>query len=166
MNIRDAARTDAEWILHHRLGLFRDSGASEEVIDETDALTKRYLTMNWTDDFRYFLAERDGDVIGGCGLSVFRIPPLTRQRTGLMAYIFNMYVEPKDRRNGVGRELLNHVVGVCMSERVGVAILHASEVSRRLYTSCGFTTSESLMHLPIRNGGRTTIASGGSIEQM
>lgn len=149
MIIREATRADSEWIFHHRHEMFAEGRVSEEVLDETDDMTRGYLTGDWTEDFRYFLAEIDGNIIGGCGLSIFRIPPFSGQRTGLMAYLFNMYVEPQERRKGVGNALLNHVVGLCIKEGVGLVLLHASELGRYLYSTYGFATSKSLMQLQI-----------------
>jgi GNAT superfamily N-acetyltransferase len=150
MKIREATRSDAEWILHHRLGIFRESGASEGVLDETNAMTKCYLTLDWTEDFRYFLAEKRGGVVGGCGLSIFRIPPFSGQRTGLMAYLFNMYVEPQERRKGVGSALLKRMIDVCRNEGIHLVMLHAPEIGRSLYRSFGFKKSKGLMHLPVK----------------
>ncbi|MHA1959429.1 MAG: N-acetyltransferase family protein [Candidatus Thorarchaeota archaeon] len=156
MKIREATRADAEWVLHHRLGLFRESGASEDVLDETNAMTKYYLSLDWTEDFRYFLAENRRGVVGGCGLSIFRIPPFSGQRTGLMAYLFNMYVEPQERRMGVGSALLKHMIDVCRNEGIHLVVLHASEIGRSLFGSFGFRKSKSLMHLPVKEESAIT----------
>jgi GNAT superfamily N-acetyltransferase len=152
MTIREATRKDAEWILHHRRNMFRESGVSDETLDETEKMTKRYLTTDWTEDFRYFLIEENSDIIGGCGLSIFKIPPFSGNKTGLMSYIFNMYIEPSERGRGLGRALMNHVIGVCLKEGIGLAILHASELGRNLYGTSGFVASENLMHRVIREG--------------
>ncbi len=149
MIIREATRKDAEWILHHYRGMFFASSVSEKVLDETEQMTKCYLTTDWTKDFRYFLVEVNREIIGGCGLCTFRIPPLLDQKIGLMAYLFNMYIEPQERRKGIGRALLNHIVSVCVREEIGLVILHTSEIGRYLYSKYGFTSSENLMHLRV-----------------
>jgi GNAT superfamily N-acetyltransferase len=147
MRIREATRADGKWILHHRLGMFRAMGESEEFAKETAELTQEYLNGDWTSDYRYFLVEQDGEVIGGCGLSIFRIPPMAYQKAGLYAYLSNMYIERELQGKGYGRALVKHVVEVCKRENIGIIILHASAQSLHLYESEGFRSPNSLMHL-------------------
>jgi len=147
MKIREATASDSKWILHHRIGMFRDMGESDEFIEETSELTKQYLKDNWTRDYRYFLVEENDLVIGGCGLSLFRIPPMAHQRTGIYAYLSNMYVESEHQKKGHGRALLQYVLDFCKREGIGLILLHASENGKPLYETEGFNTPKGLMHL-------------------
>ncbi|MFX1367677.1 MAG: GNAT family N-acetyltransferase [Promethearchaeota archaeon] len=147
MRIREAEATDSEWVLHHRIGMFRDMGESEEFLSETEKLTRRFLEGDWAHDYRYFLVEEGQAVIGGCGLSTFMVPPGAHQRTGLFGYLSNMYIEPEFRRKGIGRALMKHVVEFCLENGIGLLLLHASDEGRYLYESEGFSTPKSLMHL-------------------
>ena len=147
MKIREASRADGKWILHHRLGMFRAMEESEEFMKETAELTQEYLNGDWTSDYRYFLVEEEGKIIGGCGLSIFRIPPMAYQKTGLYAYLSNMYVETELQGKGYGHALVKHVVNVCKREKVGIIILHASVQGLYLFESEGFRSPNSLMHL-------------------
>jgi GNAT superfamily N-acetyltransferase len=146
MMIREATKDDAEWVLHHRLGMFRAMGESKEFIEETSVLTEEYLEGDWTSDYRYFLVEDNDEIIGGCGLSTFRLPPMAHQKTGVYTYLSNMFIEPKYQGKGIGRALLQHVIEICKSENIGLIILHASVQGSYLFKSEGFT-SEHLMHL-------------------
>ena len=147
MKIREATESDSEWILHHRIGMFRDMDDSDEFIEETTELTMQYLKVGWTNDYRYFLIEEDDSVVGGCGLSLFRIPPMAHQKTGIYAYLSNMYIESEHQKKGYGRFLLKHVIDLCKREGIGLLLLHASKNGRSLYESEGFNTPEALMHL-------------------
>ncbi|MGY5852473.1 MAG: GNAT family N-acetyltransferase [Candidatus Thorarchaeota archaeon] len=149
MIISEASKTDREWILSHRLGLFRESGSSEAYLEETEEVTKSFLNDDWTDHFKYYLAEENNTVIGGYALSVFTILPFTGQPKGRMAYLWNMYVEPEYRRKGVGRSLLKHAFGVCKREQIRHMSLHTSKMGRVLYESEGFKSSEHLLQLMI-----------------
>jgi GNAT superfamily N-acetyltransferase len=150
MIVREATKDDSKWILRHRLGMFKDMGESEDFVEETRLLTEGYLKKDWTKHYRYFLIEDDGQVIGGCGLSTFRIPPMAHQKSGLYSYLSNMFVEPEHRGKGVGRKLLIHVIDYCRAEDIGIILLHASNLGYPLYTSEGFNSPDWLLHLLVK----------------
>jgi GNAT superfamily N-acetyltransferase len=147
MKIREATREDSKWILHHRIGMFTDMGESPDYVQESARLTEQYLENDWTQDYRYFLVEENDQVIGGCGISPFRIPPQVSQKSGVYAYLTNMFVEHDYRRKGVGKALLKHVIEVCKTEGIGLLFLHASDYGLPLFESEGFVSSKRLMHV-------------------
>ena len=147
MKIREAVTTDSELILHHRIEMFRDMGESEEYLKETVKLTEQYLETDWTKDYHYFLVEADSKVIGGCGISTFRIPPQLSQPSGIYAYLSNMYIEPEYRGKGIGTALVNYVIEFCKRNQIGLLFLHASDKGVPVYRSIGFSSSKRLMHL-------------------
>ena len=147
MKIREATESDSKWILHHRINMFREMGENDEFLEETTELTKQYLQGGWIKDYRYFLVEENDSVVGGCGLSLFRVPPMAHQKTGTFAYLSNMYIESELQRKGYGRFLLKFVVDFCKREGIGLLLLHASENGKLLYESEGFNTPKGLMHL-------------------
>jgi GNAT superfamily N-acetyltransferase len=147
MKIREATKDDSKWILHHRINMFIDMDESSDYIRETKVLTESYLAGDWYRDYRYFLVEDANQVIGGCGISQFRVPPQKSQKRGVYAYLTNMFVEHNHRNKGVGRALLRHVIKLCTDEGIGLLLLHASDVGLPLYESEGFKSSQKLMHL-------------------
>lgn len=122
-------------------------GESEDQLHEIASLVEEYLKSDWIKDYHYFLVEEEDRVIGGCGLSLFRIPPKSPQISGFYAYLSNMYVEPEFRRKGVGRALMRHVVDYCKSKHIALLFLHASEKGLLLYNTLGFESSPKLMQL-------------------
>ncbi len=147
MKIREATRSDAKWILHHRVEMFRDMGESDDQLREITSLTEEYLKSDWIKDYQYFLVEEEERVIGGCGLSLFRIPPKSAQISGFYAYLSNMYIEPEFRRRGIGKSLVKHVVDYCKSKHIALIFLHASDKGLLLYNTLGFESSQKLMQL-------------------
>ena len=127
--------------------MFRDMGESEDYLRETTKLTEKYLESDWIKDYLYFLVEDDGQVIGGCGISIFRIPPKFSQPTGVYAYLSNMYIEPEFRRKGYGRALVDYVVDYCKTQQIGLLFLHASDTGQLLYKTIGFMGPQKLMEL-------------------
>ncbi len=147
MIIREASSADSKWILHHRIGMFEAMGESEEFLQETRQLTEDYIKGDWMKDYRYFLVEEDECVIGGCGLSTFRIPPQEPQRSGVYGYLSNMFIEPQYRRQGFGQALLRHILTLCKHEGIGLLLLHASDEGSYLYLNEGFQSSTGIMQL-------------------
>ncbi|MFW9788126.1 MAG: GNAT family N-acetyltransferase [Candidatus Thorarchaeota archaeon] len=146
MKFREATHADSRWILHHRIGMFTDMGLDRDYIYETARLTEQYLEDDWTNGYRYFLVEEEGEVIAGCGISPFRVPPQVSQKTGFYAYLSNMFVEQEHRRKGVGKALLRYVINVCRNDGIGLLFLHASDEGLPLYESEGFVSLKQLMH--------------------
>jgi len=147
MKIRRATAADSKWILYHRVEMFKDMGESEEMLDATTRLTEEYLESDWMSDYLYFLVEEGEQVIGGCGISLFRIPPKSSQPTGVYAYLSNMFIEPEFRMKGIGKHLVEHVIDYCKSEEIGLLILHASDKGLPLYRSLGFLQSPKLLQI-------------------
>jgi GNAT superfamily N-acetyltransferase len=147
MKIRRASKDDSKWILHHRVEMFRDMGESEKSLNETIRLTEEYLDQEWSKDYVYFLVEEDSMIVGGCGISTFKIPPQLSQPSGVYAYLSNMFIEPEYRGKGVGKSLVNYVIDFCKQKQIGLLFLHASDKGLPLYKSMGFVSSERLMHL-------------------
>lgn len=146
MILREATRDDSRWILHHRIEMFTDMDLDQESIYETARLTEEYLENDWTDTYRYFLVEDDGEIIAGCGMSPFKIPPHPTIKSGIYAYLSNMYVERQHRNKGVGRALLRFVFDICKRDDIGLLVLHASDEGLPFYESEGFISSNRLMH--------------------
>lgn len=147
MKIRRASSTDSKWILHHRIEMFKDMGESEEMLEVTTQLTEKYLESDWMKDYLYFLVEEGEQVIGGCGISTFRIPPKHSQLSGVYAYLSNMFIEPEFRRKGVGTFLVKHVINFCKEKKIGLLLLHASDTGSLLYKSLGFDSPPRLMEI-------------------
>ena len=131
--------------------MFEAMGESKGFLEETRRLTQEYVDGDWTKDYRYFLVEEDGDVIGGCGLSTFRIPPKELQKTGVYGYLSNMFIEPEYRRHGLGHELLRYIIEHSKQEGIGLLLLHASKEGSLLYQTMDFENNPRLMQLITSN---------------
>lgn len=122
-------------------------GEPEKSLNETIRLTEQSLETDWMKDYLYFLVEDDSKIVGGCGISTFKIPPQLSQPSGVYAYLSNMFIEPEYRGKGVGRLLVNYVIDFCKQEQIGLLFLHALDKGLPLYKSISFVSSERLMHL-------------------
>ncbi|MEM1116016.1 MAG: GNAT family N-acetyltransferase [Bacteroidota bacterium] len=79
----------------------------------------------------------DGDLVGVAGLRRAR-----RLRTRHKATLFGMVVQPAHRGRGIGRALVEAVLGEAASEPgvlvVQLTVTEANAAARRLYEACGF----------------------------
>ena len=105
-----------------------------------------------TDGSAYLIAELDGNVIGlVCG-----VLPSTNDAYG---NIYQMWVDPEFRGNGVGKVLLARIIHWAMNGKapgleLGVTTINEEAVS--LYELAGFTTVGELV--PLRDGSELNVA--------
>lgn len=94
---------------------------------------------------RYFVAEKDGQVLGGVGFG-----PLTGDETGTVCELRKMYLAPEARGQGIGRQLLEAALGG--AREAGFATCYIETMAhmtqaRRLYEANGFALlTEALGH--------------------
>jgi len=65
------------------------------------------------------------------------------------AYVANVWVDPGHRRRGVGRLLMETVLGWSREQRMVRLVLNPSEVSLPLYRGLGFQPADNLMRLDL-----------------
>ena len=97
MKIMRAETKDGDWIIRHRIEMFRWMGFSEEDLIATEPLVREFLKGKWGDEIDIFLAVENDEVVGGCAVSYSQILPSHVNPTGKQAYLHNLYIEPEHR---------------------------------------------------------------------
>ena len=140
-HIRAAQPEDAETIVLQRRAMFCDMGYRDE--RALDAMADSFRI--WLDrkmpvgEYLAWLAvAEDGSPAAGVGLWLMDWPPVIWSPEGARGNILNVYTRPENRRQGVGRLLVNTAIDWCRDNRVRAVILHASDEGRGLYESLGF----------------------------
>ena len=92
-----------------------------------------FLQMITKEDTRYYVAEEDGHLLGGCGLWM----------VAGEGNITNVAVVPRARRRGVGTGLLNYLM--MEGDREGVTaytleVRVSNEAAIRMYEKLGFSS--------------------------
>ncbi len=92
-----------------------------------------FLQMITKEDTRYYVAEEDGHLLGGCGLWM----------VAGEGNITNVAVAPRARRRGVGTGLLNYLM--MEGDREGVTaytleVRVSNEAAIRMYEKLGFSS--------------------------
>ena len=139
--IRKAALRDVALIAHQRAAMWRDiNGLSP---DEYEAL--RQACEAWigplfaNGGYAGWFAERDGVAVAGGGLLIRQHGPYPgRLGPGRWAHIVNVYTEPKHRRRGLARRIMETMVDWCFEQGFADITLTASDEGRPLYESMGF----------------------------
>ena len=141
IKIRRACAEDLKHILHHRLAMFEEIGFRDAtVLDRVETVSREYFTEALrTGTYLGWMAEDSGgEVVGGGGIVVADWPGFPGEERAKRAWILNMYTEPRARRCGVARKLMEAMAEWCRRDGYGLVSLHASEWGRPLYESMGF----------------------------
>lgn len=145
MLIRPATPADAETIAQQRDAMFVDMGEDAvklaRVYDSSLAWHRRALGSGL---YTGFLAEANGEIVGGAGLLWQDLPPNPDTDLDVRGYVMNVYVRPDQRGQGLARRLLERVLEECEARGVTLVSLHASEAGRPLYEQLGFKPTNEL----------------------
>lgn len=140
IGIRYAAAADVRTLVDFRTAMFRDMGWTDEA--RLAELAPRYAEYvreaAARGDFIAWIAEQDGETVGGAALLWERVPPTVRNLSGRQAYLLSVYVEPEWRRQGIAGRLVGEVVRYARENGAEVISLHYSPAGKGLYEQHGF----------------------------
>lgn len=149
MEIRRATKEHIDWIIRHRIGMFRDMDWSEDDLESTEPLVRKYLEESWDDRITCFLALENSQIVGGCAVTLFPILPSSQTPGGLHGYIHNLFVERDYRRRGIATQLLDHAISFCKENNVSKCWLHSTDMGLSIYLKSGFEKCENYYGLSL-----------------
>jgi GNAT superfamily N-acetyltransferase len=144
--LRRLTKNDIDQICHHRENMFRDAGRSDEILTAMSVPFRAWLKPR-LDNGSYFgfLAEWNGDVVGGIGMMVIDWPPHPlHPMDARRGYILNLYVEEERRERGIARALMDECEGECRRLGLHYAILHPTQVAKPIYEQLGWTETNEM----------------------
>ena len=147
--IRPATIADIPHIVSHREQMFRDMGIPAE-FEDMAAATELWLQHAIpSKTYRgWIAATHTGDVAGGGGLIVIPWPPGPMTMDPRCGFVFNVYTAPADRKQGLGRRLMDAMHDHCRAEGIERVVLNASTFGKPLYDAMGYVvTDEPMMRL-------------------
>ena len=104
----------------------------------------------WASENRVgWLARVDGDAVGMANAAVFTRMPVPGRGGVRWLYVSNVFVREEHRRVGVGRALMDAVVGWARAEELVRVVLAPSELSVPFYRDLGFRPAHDLMRLDL-----------------
>jgi ribosomal protein S18 acetylase RimI-like enzyme len=139
--IRAATEEDAETIIRHRRAMFFDMGRRDEAW--LDAVVASFLPwlqqkLRTGEYLGWFALAPNRSIAAGAGLWLLDWFPHRLDRASQRGYILNVYTEPRYRRCGLARQLVEIALDHCRAQGITIATLHASDEGRPLYESLGF----------------------------
>lgn len=147
IRIREAGVADLEHILHHRRAMFEEMGYRDAaVLEDVEEFSREYFEEAVrSGSYRAWLAEENGQVVGGGGIVVAAWPGYPGEIHAKRAWILNMYTEPGARRRGVAKRLVEVMIEWCRAKGFSAVFLHASAAGRPLYETIGFQPTNEMM---------------------
>jgi GNAT superfamily N-acetyltransferase len=137
---------DIEIILRHRREMFREMGGSyAELLDQFELASRSYLQIALAaGTYHGIFAELCGEVIAGGGIVIADWPGSPLNLEPKRAWILNIYVEPRERRRGFARLIMETLIDWCRHNGFQSVALHASEHGRGLYENLGFRSTNEM----------------------
>ncbi len=138
--LRTATVADLPTIMRHRRQMFIDMGFTDSVsLDAMEATSAPFIKAGLErGSFRGWLVDTAEGVVAGGGVVLLDYPSSPRDPGAHRAYILNMYTEPKYRKQGLAKMIVEAMIGWCKEEGFGWVSLHASDDGRHLYETLGF----------------------------
>jgi GNAT superfamily N-acetyltransferase len=127
--------------------MFEDMGFDEpKRLDAADEATKAYFqTAISAESFHGWLAVTAmGEAVGSGGIVVDQHPPGPANLSGRVGYIMNLVTDPRYRRRGIARRMMQTMLDWLAQQGIRQATLHATQVGRPLYQELGFSDSNEM----------------------
>ncbi|WP_421118335.1 GNAT family N-acetyltransferase [Aquihabitans daechungensis] len=150
--IRRATDADLDDLCRLRLAFIADlRGVDPAEFDPAFVAATREFFVATMADGRLvsWLAELDRTSAGVVSVLTADVPPLPERPLAHEGYIVNMYVDPRGRRRGIARALLDAAIAAAPSLGFRGFFLHATTEGRPLYASAGFVDDPRIMLLPV-----------------
>ena len=95
-----------------------------------------------------FAEDDETEEIAGCGGICYQGEmPSPDNQTGTNGYLMNIYVLPKLRGSGIGRQIISYLIEDAKERGTEKIYLESSETAKRLYEDMGFTDMQDYMKL-------------------
>ncbi|MDR2546115.1 MAG: GNAT family N-acetyltransferase [Lachnospiraceae bacterium] len=146
MEYRKANVNDVNVLVNLRKQQLLDEGEVFE--NNIDNDLHKYFSENiMNNKFIAWLAIENNEIIATSGLCFYELPPTSRNPSGKIAYITNMFTKNEFRRKGIATKLFEKIIDEIKLLNIKVIRLHTSVHGKELYKEFGFVDSEGFMHL-------------------
>lgn len=113
----------------------------------SDFLRQGLIQKNWV----YWIAELEGEIVSHIFVQRVRGVPRPFWLNNAYGYVSNVYTKPAYRRQGIGSQLMQHVLNWARHQEIDVLIVSISEDSVNFYERAGFTAKNEWMECLVKN---------------
>lgn len=149
--IRLATINDIEDLVNIRIKFLREindlKDNEEEELQLKDSLKNYFSQKIPKNEFKAWIAEKNGIIIATSGLTIFRKLGYRDNISGIEGYIANMYTLPEWRNKGIGNQLLTKIIDYMKTTNAKKISLHSEEAAISLYQKYGFKREKNAMKL-------------------
>ncbi len=143
--VRPATLDDTDVLVRHRIGMFNDMGVAVDA-SVGDVFRDWLAETVPRGVYRAWLLESDGgEVVAGGGITILPWPPGPRDVGGRLAFVYNVYTEPNQRRRGHAQIIMHAIHAWCREAGIGSVALNASRFGQPLYECMGYQVAPSPM---------------------
>ncbi len=113
----------------------------------SDFLKQGLCQKHWV----YWIAELQGEIVSHIFVQRVRGVPRPTWLNNAYGYVSNVYTKPAYRNQGIGTELMQHVLSWAKHQEIDVLIVSISEASFTFYERAGFTAKNEWMECILRH---------------
>lgn len=117
-----------------------------EIDEQFKEVTRRYFAEG---DQTTMLAVDDGEAVACATICYIACLPTRHHPAGKRAHIMNVYTKSAYRRQGIGKRLVEMLMGEARERGVTHISLEATDMGRPLYEGLGFHESEEYMEMDL-----------------
>ncbi len=140
--IEKATQEHNEILLHHRVEMFRSMGWTTQQLDSIEHAMRIFFNDNEMDEINAYVAILENEIVGGIVASFYQMLPNDTNPTGIVGYLYNLFVEPQYRKMGIATGLLETALLLCRQKNTGKIALHATDLGLGIYLKLGFEKRE------------------------
>ena len=141
---RKANINDVQYLVGYRKQQLIDEGEIFEYKIDSE-LFDYFISSISDNSLISWLAVDSEKIIATSGVCFYQLPPTSRNPTGKVAYITNMYTLPEYRKQGIGSRLLQLVIAEAKAQKYKLIRLHTSADGKSIYSQAGFTDTDGFM---------------------
>ena len=147
VEVRLAGETDIADLVRLRRMMWEAMGVEDvSQLNATDEAAAAYFSAAIAaGTFHGWLAVTGtGTAVGAGGVVIDQHPPGPGNLSGRVGYVMNLVTDPRYRRRGIGRRIMETILGWLKEQGVRHVSLHATEAGRPLYEELGFVDSNEM----------------------
>ena len=148
--IRDAFLRDIDIIVELRMKLLFELGKVETengTVKLQDATRSYFINKIQTGEFRVWIAENAGSIVGMTCIQFIEHPPVYENIGGIEAHVMDVYTIKEWRGQGISTAILHKIIEHAAEKKAKRIVINTIGTDKRIYEKLGFVTITNEMEL-------------------